>query len=58
MPSAEEIQHKGLKVSEAQTIMMAKIEELTLLLIQQDRKVENLEKRINELEKIIQNEIR
>ena len=44
IPSAEAIQLKGLKVAEMQTLMMAKIEELTLHLINLNEKVDALTK--------------
>jgi hypothetical protein len=46
IPSAKEIQNNGLKVAEVQTKMMQKIEELTLYVIEQSKKIEALEKKI------------
>jgi hypothetical protein len=48
IPSAKEIQNNGLKVGEVQTMMMQKIEELTLYVIEQSKKIEALEKKLNE----------
>jgi hypothetical protein len=44
IPSAYEIQSNGLKVGEMQTKMMEKIEELTLYLIEANKRIEKLEK--------------
>jgi hypothetical protein len=43
IPSAQEIQTNGLKVGEVQTKMMQKIEELTLYIIEQDKKIKKLQ---------------
>ncbi len=43
IPSAKEIQENGLKVGELQTKMMQKIEELTLYIIELNKKIEKLE---------------
>jgi hypothetical protein len=43
IPSAQEIQTNGLKVGEVQTKMMQKIEELTLYIIEQNKRIEKLE---------------
>jgi len=51
VPSAEDIIANGLKVAETQTIMMQKIEELTLYLIEQNKKMIELQAKIVELEK-------
>ncbi|MGU9940224.1 tail fiber protein [Empedobacter brevis] len=50
IPSAKEIQEKGLKVGEMNNLLLQKIEELTLLLIEQNKKMAQQEERINELE--------
>jgi hypothetical protein len=47
IPSAKEIQENGLKVGEVQTKMMQKIEELTLYIIEQNKRIEALEKMVN-----------
>jgi hypothetical protein len=47
IPSAEEIQTNGLKVGDVQTKMMQKIEELTLYIIEQNKKIELLEKKLS-----------
>ena len=51
IPSATEISTNGLKVAEVQTLMMQKIEELTLYIIEQNKKIEQLQTKVNELEK-------
>jgi hypothetical protein len=47
IPSAEEIQINGLKVGEVQTKMMQKIEELTLYIIEQNKRIDKLEKKLS-----------
>jgi hypothetical protein len=46
IPSAQEIKTNGLKVGDMQTKMMQKIEELTLYIIEQGKKIEKLEKKL------------
>jgi hypothetical protein len=46
IPSAAEIQTNGLKLGEVQTKMMQKIEELTLYIIDQNKRIELLEKKL------------
>ncbi|WP_435355995.1 hypothetical protein [Emticicia sp. SJ17W-69] len=48
VPSAKYLQENGGKVSELMTKMMQKIEELTLYSIQQEKKIEDLEKRFEQ----------
>lgn len=48
VPSAKYLQDNGGHVSELMTKMMQKIEELTLYSIQQEKKIEALEKRLDE----------
>ncbi len=50
VPSATVVESEGLSVGEAQRIMMQKIEELTLYVIEQDKKIEEQRLRILELE--------
>lgn len=52
VPSASEIAEEGLKVSEMNKILMEKVEELTLYLIEQNKVLEAQAKRLTELEKI------
>ncbi len=44
VPSAKEIETKGLDVGEVQSTLIQKIEELTLYVIEQNKKIEKLEK--------------
>ncbi len=50
VPPASVIESEGLSVGEAQKLMMQKIEELTLYIIEQDKKISAQELRIKELE--------
>jgi hypothetical protein len=50
IPSANEITKNGLSVGEMQNKLLQKVEELTLYAIQQNKKIETLMKRIDELE--------
>lgn len=43
VPSAKEVEVQGIAVSEMQAILLRKIEELTLLLIEQDKKIKQLQ---------------
>jgi hypothetical protein len=51
VPSAKFISENGLKVAETQTIMMQKIEELTLYVIEQNKKITELQTKVKELKK-------
>lgn len=53
MPSAREVQEDGVNLGEMNRKLLEKVEELTLLLIEQGKKAERQEKRINELEKAV-----
>ncbi|HEY7337203.1 MAG TPA: hypothetical protein VH639_20095 [Bryobacteraceae bacterium] len=50
VPSAKELQEKGASVGEMQTKLLAKIEELTLHLVEMDRKNRELQARVESLE--------
>jgi len=50
VPSAKEVQENGIDLGDNQAILLKKIEELTLYMIEQNRKNELQEKRIAELE--------
>jgi hypothetical protein len=43
VPSAKEVEEKGLDVGENQAVLLKKIEELTLYIIEQNKKIEKLE---------------
>jgi hypothetical protein len=51
VPSAEEIQEEGINVGEMNMILLRKVEELTLYLIETQKKNEALEERLKALEK-------
>jgi hypothetical protein len=51
VPSASEVRMNGVDLAENQAILLKKIEELTLLLIDQNKKLEEQAKKIEELEK-------
>ena len=51
IPTAKEINENGLKIAETQTQMMQKIEELTLYIIEQDKKLTELQEKIAAIEK-------
>lgn len=51
VPSAEEMANRGLDVAETSAKLMEKIEELTLYLIQANKKIEELDKKVKNLEK-------
>ncbi len=51
VPSAEEMTKNGLDLLETNAKMMEKIEELTLYLIEANKKIEALDKRVKQLEK-------
>ena len=50
IPSAKEIEQDGLSLGEVQKKMMEKIEELTLYLIEANKRIEKLEKKLGEKE--------
>lgn len=47
VPSAQEIKENGLKLGEMSNLLLQKIEELTLYLIEQNKKIEALEAKLN-----------
>lgn len=51
IPSAAEIEKNGILLGDMQTKLLLKIEELTLYTIEQDRKIEELQKKVEALEK-------
>ena len=48
---AAEMQQNGVSISELQTQLLQKVEELTLYILQQQATIENLQNEINELKK-------
>jgi hypothetical protein len=50
VPSAAEVEKNGIDVSETQAILLKKIEELTLYVIEQNKKLEEQDKRLKQLE--------
>ncbi|MCF6365848.1 MAG: hypothetical protein L3J35_06545 [Bacteroidales bacterium] len=50
VPSAKEIKEKGLNLAETDAVQMVKIEELTLYIIEQNKRIEKLEKQIKKLQ--------
>lgn len=50
IPSAAEVQEKGINVGEMNAALLRKIEELTLHLIEQNKQIEKLVNRVGELE--------
>ena len=51
IPSAEEVKENGLDLGEMQGKLLLKIEELTLYILQQEKKMTDLQKQIDELKK-------
>lgn len=53
VPKATEVEENGLQLGEMNRILMQKVEELTLHLIEKDKKIEGQDKRLDKLEGII-----
>jgi len=51
VPSTKEVQSKGINVGDTQALLLKKIEELTLYVIKQDKKINEMSKKITFLEK-------
>lgn len=51
MPTTAEVEKNGIDIAENQTLLLKKIEELTLILIDQNKKIEEQSKQIAELQK-------
>lgn len=47
IPSAEQVQQEGMRVSDMQTLLLQKVEELTLYIIEQNKKIQQLEQTIS-----------
>ena len=52
-PSAKEVQENGLNIGEMQAKLLLKIEELTLYVIKQDKKINNLQKANSQLKTLV-----
>jgi hypothetical protein len=52
VPSAKEVASEGISVGDNQALLLRKIEELTLYMIDQQKKIEMQEKRIRDLEQV------
>ncbi|MCH5718188.1 hypothetical protein [Niabella hibiscisoli] len=55
IPSAHQVKENGIALGENQAALLKKIEEQALYIIQQEKKMTSLEKRIEKLEKLINN---
>jgi hypothetical protein len=51
IPSAKEVTENGINLGEMQSKLLQKIEELTLYILQQEKKMEEMQEQINELKK-------
>lgn len=52
VPSAAEVQRDGVDLGNNQTVLLKKIEELTLYIIEQNKRMEMLEKKVQDLEAV------
>jgi hypothetical protein len=50
MPSAKEVGNKGMNVGQINTLLVEKVEELTLYTIQQQKLIDELMQRIEKIE--------
>ncbi len=50
VPSAKEVEQKGINVGEWNITMLKKIEELTLYVIEQNKQIEELKTKVNTLQ--------
>jgi hypothetical protein len=51
IPTTEEVKEKGADLGDTQVLLLKKVEELTLYLIQQNKEIEKLKKELTELKK-------
>ena len=51
IPSAAEVERDGISIGDMQAKLLAKIEELTLHMIEQHRTIETLQRKLDALEK-------
>lgn len=54
VPTAQEVKQNGLSLGEMNAILLKKVEELTMYMIEQNKRLESQESRINSQEKLIQ----
>ena len=54
IPSASEMEASGVNLAEMNKLLLQKIEELTLYVIEKEEEVDNLEERVNQIEKILE----
>jgi hypothetical protein len=54
VPSAKEMEMKGLNLKEMNLLLLKKVEELTLYLVEQNRRINKLEKENNEFRELVQ----
>jgi hypothetical protein len=52
LPSAKEVEEKGISVGDQQALLLKKIEELTLYLIKQDQQIEKLTRQVKQLQSV------
>jgi hypothetical protein len=50
VPSAEEVKRDGINLTENQAVLLKKIEELTLYVIEQQKKIQELETKMKAME--------
>jgi uncharacterized coiled-coil protein SlyX len=55
VPSAKEVESEGADVSTTQALLLKKIEELTLYIIEQNKKADQLQKQVNALKQQLEN---
>lgn len=53
VPSAKDVARKGLDLGDMQRIQMEKIEELTLYIIEQDKKIDDLQNQLDEIKNML-----
>ena len=51
VPSTLEVNQEGIDLAQTQAILLQKVEELTLYIIEQNRKIENLNRKVKRLSK-------
>ena len=51
MPTQEQVKENGVDLGEVNTLLLKKVEQLTLLMIEQNKVIQSLEKKVNDLQK-------